>query len=179
MRGTYPCVGKIPWRRKWQLTPVLFPGESHGYSLIGYSPWGPKESDTTERLPFLSSTSWRRCPRGRPLRGGGDGGPSWGGLAARSPEPAASAPARSPPPELGLAACCQERPRPARPVGEDARAPPQPIRTDPPGPGWVFLGETEAQGAGRRSQGPPGPRGPQEFWRLCFSGVSSPASFQP
>ncbi len=34
-----PWVGKIPWRRKWQPTPVLLPGESHGWrSLVGYSP---------------------------------------------------------------------------------------------------------------------------------------------
>ena len=36
-----PWVGKIPWRRKWQPTPVLLPGKSHGQrSLLGYSPWG-------------------------------------------------------------------------------------------------------------------------------------------
>ena len=41
------------WRRKWQPTPVLLPGESHGRrSLVGYSPQGHKESDTTERLHF-------------------------------------------------------------------------------------------------------------------------------
>ena len=46
-----PWEGKIPWRRKWQPTPVLFPGKSHGQrSLAGYSPWGHKESDTTEQL---------------------------------------------------------------------------------------------------------------------------------
>ena len=46
-------VGKIPWRRKWQSTPALLPGKSHGQrSLIGYSPWGRKESDTTEQLHF-------------------------------------------------------------------------------------------------------------------------------
>ena len=46
-------VGKIPWRRKWQPTPVLLPGESHGRkSLVGYSPWGRQESDMTERLHF-------------------------------------------------------------------------------------------------------------------------------
>ena len=45
--------GSIPWRRKWQPTPVFLPGESHGWrSLAGYSPWGRKESDTTERLHF-------------------------------------------------------------------------------------------------------------------------------
>ena len=44
-----PWVGKIPWRRAWQPTPVFLPGESHGQrSLAGYSPWGHKESDTTE-----------------------------------------------------------------------------------------------------------------------------------
>ena len=44
-----PWVGKIPWRRKRQPTPVFLPGESHGQrSLAGYSPWGPIESDTTE-----------------------------------------------------------------------------------------------------------------------------------
>ena len=41
------------WRRKWQPTPVLLPGKSHGQrSLAGYSPWGHKESDTTEGLTF-------------------------------------------------------------------------------------------------------------------------------
>ena len=51
MRETW--VGKIPWRRKWQPTPVFLPGESHGRrSLVGYSPQSHKESDTTERLHF-------------------------------------------------------------------------------------------------------------------------------
>ena len=51
--GFDPWVGKIPWRRKWQSTPVLLPGKSHGQrSLVGYSPWGRKESDRTERLHF-------------------------------------------------------------------------------------------------------------------------------
>ena len=51
--GSIPWVGKIPWRRKWQSTPVLLPGISHGQSsLVGYCPWGRKESDTTEQLHF-------------------------------------------------------------------------------------------------------------------------------
>ena len=51
----HPWVGKIPWRRKWQLTPVLLPGKFHGQrSLVSYSPRGLKESDTTERLHFTS-----------------------------------------------------------------------------------------------------------------------------
>ena len=42
---------KIPWIRAWQPTPVFLPGEFHGQrSLVGYSPWGRKELDTTERL---------------------------------------------------------------------------------------------------------------------------------
>ena len=44
---------RIPWRRKWQPTPVLSPGKSHGWrSLVGWSPWGCEESDMTERLHF-------------------------------------------------------------------------------------------------------------------------------
>ena len=39
----------IGWRRKWQLTPVFLPRESHGQrSLAGHGPWGHRESDTTE-----------------------------------------------------------------------------------------------------------------------------------
>ena len=42
-------VGKIPWRKAWQRTPVFLSGEAHGQrSLVGYGPWGPNESDTTE-----------------------------------------------------------------------------------------------------------------------------------
>ena len=47
-------VPSLPWEdhlegRVWQSTPVFLPGESHGQrSLAGYSPWGCKESDTTE-----------------------------------------------------------------------------------------------------------------------------------
>jgi len=41
-------VGKIPWRRAWQPTPVLLPGKFHRQrSLVGYNPWGREESDTT------------------------------------------------------------------------------------------------------------------------------------
>ena len=42
-------VWKTPWRRKWQPTPIFLPGESHGQrNLLGYNPWGCKESDMTE-----------------------------------------------------------------------------------------------------------------------------------
>ena len=48
-RGFHPWVGKIPWRRVWQLTPVFLPGESHAErSLVRYSLKGCKESDPTE-----------------------------------------------------------------------------------------------------------------------------------
>ena len=47
--GFDPWVRKIPWRRAWKPTPVFLPGESQGpRSLVGYSPWGHKELDTTE-----------------------------------------------------------------------------------------------------------------------------------
>ena len=43
-----PQVGKTPWRREWQPTPVFLPGKSHGQrSLAGYSPWSHKK-DTSE-----------------------------------------------------------------------------------------------------------------------------------
>ena len=64
--GFDPWVRKIPWRRKWQSTLALLPGKSHGQrSLIGYSPWGRKESDTIERLHFhffsFSRVVCRQC----------------------------------------------------------------------------------------------------------------------
>ena len=47
--GFNPWLRKIPWRRKWQPTPIFLPWESHGQGgLVGYSLWGCKESDTTE-----------------------------------------------------------------------------------------------------------------------------------
>ena len=50
-QGFDPWVRKILWRRKWQSTSIFLPGEFLGqWSLVGYSPWGPKESDTIEWL---------------------------------------------------------------------------------------------------------------------------------
>ena len=44
-----PWVRKIPYSRRWQCTPVFLPGKFHWHSrLVGYNPWGRKESDTTE-----------------------------------------------------------------------------------------------------------------------------------
>ena len=55
--GTIPGLGRFPWRRKWQPTPVLLPGKFHGLrSLVGYSPWGCKESDTSEQLHIIFYT---------------------------------------------------------------------------------------------------------------------------
>ena len=49
--GFDPWVGKILWRRKWQPTLVFLPGKfCVQRSLVGYSPWGHKESDITEQL---------------------------------------------------------------------------------------------------------------------------------
>ena len=63
--------GKIPWRRKWQLTPVFLPGEPHEQrSLGGYSLWVAKESGKTEcacmpatDASYLKSTEGFGIPR--------------------------------------------------------------------------------------------------------------------
>ena len=64
----HPWAEKIPWRMKWQPTPVSLPGESHGqrsYSQTeaSYSPWGPKESDMTEQLTKQQQTLSEGLPR--------------------------------------------------------------------------------------------------------------------
>ena len=57
--NTQDWVRKIPWGKKWQPTPIFLPGKFHGQrSLVGYSPWGHKESDMTEQL-----STHRLCPR--------------------------------------------------------------------------------------------------------------------
>ena len=57
------------WRRQWHPTPVLLPGESHGWrGLVGCSPWGRKESDTTEQLHFHFSLSCIGGGNGNPLQ---------------------------------------------------------------------------------------------------------------
>ena len=56
-------------RRQWHPTPVLLPGQSHGWrSLESCSPWGRKESDTTERLHFHFSLSCTGGGNGNPLQ---------------------------------------------------------------------------------------------------------------
>ena len=56
-------------RRRWHPTPVLLPGKSHGWgSLVGWSPWGRWESDTTERLHFHFSLSCIGEGNGNPLQ---------------------------------------------------------------------------------------------------------------
>ena len=58
--GSIPGLGRFPWRRKWQPTPVFMPGKSHGWrSPVGYSSWGRKEAETTERHHFLLLWSTR------------------------------------------------------------------------------------------------------------------------
>ena len=47
--GSIPGLGRLPKSRKWQPIPVFLPGKFHGQrSLVGYSPWGHTELDTTE-----------------------------------------------------------------------------------------------------------------------------------
>ena len=60
---------KSLWRRWWHPTPVLLPGKPHGRkSLVGYSPWGCEESDTTERPHFHFSFSCIGEGNGNPLQ---------------------------------------------------------------------------------------------------------------
>ena len=57
-----PQAKKIPWRRQWLPTPVFSPGEFHGHrSLVGYSPWGCKESDMTEWLTHTHTHTHSIC----------------------------------------------------------------------------------------------------------------------
>ena len=56
-QGLNPWVGKIPWRREWQPTPVFLPGESRGQR---YSPWGRKKLDTTEQITLSLSYSRKK-----------------------------------------------------------------------------------------------------------------------
>ena len=83
--GFNPWVGKIPWRRKWQSTPVCLPGECHGRrSLAGLSPKGHTESGTLaldanrqiyynlgqycpEESPDDGNVPYRSCPVWQPL----------------------------------------------------------------------------------------------------------------
>ena len=56
--GFHPWIGKTPWRRAWQPTPVFLPGESCGQRILSrYDPKGRKESDTTEATEQHSTMS--------------------------------------------------------------------------------------------------------------------------
>ena len=96
---------EIKWRRKWQPTPVFLPGKSHGrWSLVGCSPWGREESDTTEKFTFTFHSyalekkmathsiilAWRMPgteePGGLPSIGSHRFGHDWSDLAAAAVE---------------------------------------------------------------------------------------------
>ena len=63
------CYPHHTRRRRWHPTPALLPGKSHGWrSLVGCSPWGREESDTTERLDFHFSLSCIGVGYGNPLQ---------------------------------------------------------------------------------------------------------------
>ena len=56
MQGAFsnPWAREIPWRREWRPTPVFLPGEFHGHrSLVGYSPWDPKELDIISKIHII------------------------------------------------------------------------------------------------------------------------------
>ena len=58
--GFDPWVRSIPWSRTWQPTPVFLPGKRQGQrSLADYSPWGCRESDTTEHMPLHRAITTR------------------------------------------------------------------------------------------------------------------------
>ena len=64
-----PIFRTLKQRRQWHPTPVLLPGNSHGWkSLVGCSPWGCWESDTIERLHFHFSLSCIEEGNGNPLQ---------------------------------------------------------------------------------------------------------------
>ena len=59
-------VGNIPWRSKWQPTPIFLPGDFHGQkSLVGYSPQGHKELDTTKQTHTHTHAHTRMHARAR------------------------------------------------------------------------------------------------------------------
>ena len=63
------CPSFLPQRRQWHPTPVLLPGKSHGQrNLVGCSPWGLEESETTERLHFHFSLPCIGEGNGNPLQ---------------------------------------------------------------------------------------------------------------
>ena len=69
MLYVFVCLSDLLWRRQWHPTPVLLPGKSHGQrSLVGCSPWGLWELDTTERLHFHFSLSCIGEGNGNPLQ---------------------------------------------------------------------------------------------------------------
>ena len=69
MRQNFQSLCSFMWRRQWHPTPVLLPGKSHGWrNLVGCSPWGREESDTTERLHFHFSLSCTGEGNGNPLQ---------------------------------------------------------------------------------------------------------------
>ena len=72
IQPSHPLLSPSPpalWRRQWQPTPVLLPGKFHGWrSLVGYSPWGREESDSTERFHFHFSLSCTGEGNDKPLQ---------------------------------------------------------------------------------------------------------------
>ena len=67
--GSVPGSGGSPGEGNGKPTPVFLPGKSHGWrSLVGYCPWGHRESDTTERLHFDFSLSCIGEGNGNPLQ---------------------------------------------------------------------------------------------------------------
>ena len=67
--SNFLALTHMHWRRQWHPTPILLPGRSHGQrSLVGCSPCGREESDTTKRLHFHFSLSYVGEGNGNPLQ---------------------------------------------------------------------------------------------------------------
>ena len=78
--GVISIISDMQQRRQWQPTPVFLPGKSHGLrSLVGCSPWGHCESDTTEWLCFHFSLSYIGEGNDNPLQCSCLGNPRDGG----------------------------------------------------------------------------------------------------
>ena len=61
--GFDPWIGKMPWKRKWQHTPVFLPEKSHGQRSLASSSWGHEESDTTEKRSMYIHTHLQWYPQ--------------------------------------------------------------------------------------------------------------------